>query len=404
MRFELLFPLLFFLLSLILAVPRSYDPYLYEEDLGEGRLILRVEGVGEVSEKGFSARVKVLGGDFPEIYEKTAFLRVYGAEDVPSKYLEVYGKVRVKEGRIFISATYKDVSFANVPPSLRDRLAKRLEERIEDQEVRALALAYFLGEDQSVVPMRVQSAFLTTGLVHLLVVSGGHLSLLALMLRFLAPYRLGLWLALLGVSFYALFLVPSEPPVLRAYLMILAFILLLLYGERPNLLGILLASGGVILLLFPEYVSSYSFWLSFCATLYILLSLRDPPRKDVVFLSFWVSFFAFLGTMPILSLFSFSAPFSILLTPLLSVPFLAFTFYGFLDMLTFFSLPAFPLEVMGRFINASVMFFSDFAPTLFFNFSLWEAVLSLSLGAVLSYFLKGWEKLLVGLVFVPFLF
>jgi hypothetical protein len=46
---------------LILAVPRSYDPYLYEEDLGEGRLILRVEGVGEVSMKGFSARVKVLG-------------------------------------------------------------------------------------------------------------------------------------------------------------------------------------------------------------------------------------------------------------------------------------------------------------------------------------------------------
>jgi len=51
-----------------------------------------------------------------------------------------------------------------------------------------------------------------------------------------------------------------------------------------------------------------------------------------------------------------------------------------------------------------VMFFSDFAPMLFFNFSLWETVFSLSLGAVLLYFLKGWEKLLVGLVFVPFLF
>jgi len=104
-RFELLFPILFFLLSLILAVPRSYDPYLYEEDLGESRLILRVEGVCEVSEKGFSARVNVLGGDFPEIYESNAFLRVYGTEDVTSKYLEVYGNVRVREVRIFISAT-----------------------------------------------------------------------------------------------------------------------------------------------------------------------------------------------------------------------------------------------------------------------------------------------------------
>jgi hypothetical protein len=143
-RFELLFPILFFLLSLILAVPRSYDPYLYEEDLGEGRLILRVEGVGEVSDRGFSARVKVLGGDFPEIYEKIAFLRVYGAEDVPSKYLEVYGKVRVREGRIFISATYKDVSFADVSPSLRDRLAKRLEERIGDPRGQGFSLSILL--------------------------------------------------------------------------------------------------------------------------------------------------------------------------------------------------------------------------------------------------------------------
>jgi competence protein ComEC len=144
-RFDLLFPILFFLLSLILAVPRSYDPYLYEEDLGEGRLLLRVEGVGEVSDKGFSARVKVLGGDFPEIYEKTAFLRVYGTEDVPSKYLEVYGKVRVREGRIFISSTYKDVSFANIPPSLRDRFVKRLEERIGEPRGQGFSLSILFG-------------------------------------------------------------------------------------------------------------------------------------------------------------------------------------------------------------------------------------------------------------------
>ncbi len=400
MRFEPLVPLLLFFLSLLLALPRSSDPFLYEGELGEGLLILRLEGVGEISKSGFSSRAKVLDGDFPEIYGKSVLLKIYGAEDVPSKFLEVYGEVRLKEGKVFISANYENVSFANVEPSLRDRFAKRLEAKIKDPEVEALALAYFLGEDQSIVPLRVQSAFLTTGLVHLLVVSGGHLSLLTLMLRFLAPYRLGLWLALLGVSLYALFLVPSEPPVLRAYLMILASILLLLYGEKPNLLGILFISGAIILFLFPEYVVSYSFWLSFFATLYILLSVQNPPKRNVVFLSFWASFFAFLGTMPIVSLFSFSAPFSVLLTPLLSIPFLVFTFYGFLDMFTFFSLPAFPLEITGKFINASVVFFSDFAPKLFFKFNLWEAVLSLSLGAVLLYFLKEWEKLLVCVVFL----
>ncbi|WP_448587277.1 ComEC/Rec2 family competence protein [Thermocrinis sp.] len=398
-----LVPVVLFLLSLFLSFLRQ-DPYLFEEDLGEGVLVLRVEGDYEVEKGRLTSKVKVIGGDFPEIYDRRAILRVYGALDLPSRFIEVYGSVKVSKGRIYISSSYADVSFAEVSPSIRDRMVKRVEQRIEEQEVKSLVLAYFLGEEQEVIPLKVQSAFLTTGLVHLLVVSGGHLTALALLLRYLAPYRYGLFLSLIGITLYSLFLVPSEPPVLRAYIMAVIAILLLLYGEKPNLLGILFFSGAIILALYPQYLHSYSFWLSFCATLYIVLSLKDPPRKDMVFLSFWVSFFAFLGTMPIVSLFSFSAPFSILLTPLLSPLFAVFTAYGFLSMLTFFYLPIFPLEILGKLINQVVIFFSHFAPMVFFDLSKWEAVLSLTLGAIALYFLKGWEKLFVCVVFLPFLF
>ncbi|WP_448583902.1 ComEC/Rec2 family competence protein [Thermocrinis sp.] len=402
MRRDIL-PLLFFVLSLLLSVGRSYDPYLFEEDLGEGFLILRIEGEHRLEENRLLSKVKVLGGDFPEIYGKRAIFTVYGTLDLHSRYIKAYAKVKVLKGRIYISSSYKDVSFIDSKPSIRDRMIKRVESKIMDPAIRSLVLTYFLGEDQELLPLKVQSAFLTTGLIHLLVVSGGHLTTLALILRYLAPYRYGLLLSLAGITLYSLFLVPSEPPILRAYLMAVFVIFLLFYGERPNLLGILLFSGAFILLFYPEYVSSYSFWLSFCATLYIVLSLRDAPKKGLVFLSFWVSFFAFLGTMPIISLLSFSAPFSIILTPLLTPLFGFFTVYGFLDMLTFFSLPSLPLELLGQLIINSILFFSHLAPTVFFNFSLWETVLSLVLGAFILYLLRGWKKLLAGAVFVPFL-
>jgi len=399
-----IFPFVFFLLSIVLSIERSLDPFLFEEDLGEGFVVLRIEGEHRLEENKLIAKAKVLGGDFPEIYNKGALLTVYDALDLPSRYIKTYAKVKVSEGRVYITSSYANLSFADIKPSLRDRMISRVEGKIEDPEVKNLVLTYFLGEDQELLPLKVQSAFLITGLVHLLVVSGGHLTALALMLRYLAPYRYGLLLSFVGISLYSLFLVPSEPPILRAYIMSVFVIFLLAYGERPNLLGTLFVSGAIILFLYPEYVRSYSFWLSFCATLYIILSLKDAPKKNVIFLSFWVSFFAFLGTMPIVSLLSFSAPFSIILTPLLTPLFGLFTLCGFLDMMTLFSLPSFHLELLGQLIVKSVLFFSHFAPKVFFNFSLWEAVLSLVLGSVGLYLLKGWKKLLVSVVFIPFLF
>jgi hypothetical protein len=67
-----IFPFVFFLLSIVLSIERSLDPFLFEEDLGEGFVVLRIEGEHRLEENKLIAKAKVLGGDFPEIYNKRA--------------------------------------------------------------------------------------------------------------------------------------------------------------------------------------------------------------------------------------------------------------------------------------------------------------------------------------------
>ncbi len=383
--------------------------YFWQEDLGEGRLEVKVEGTPTIEDNKLVVKVKVEGGDFPELYSKSALLNLYGALDIPYKSFSLWGRVRLKEGRVFISASYKDIEGITPKPfSLRERILERAKEKVEDPEVRGLVLSYLFGQAQDHLSFEVQRAFGSTGLVHLLVVSGSHLATLFFLLRWLAPYPHGLFFALAGVSFYTFFVVPKDPPVLRAFLMLSLAVLTKLFEGLPNLLSILLFSGSLILLAYPEYVYSYSFWLSFCATLYIILSLREAPEFSdnhyvkAFLLSFWVSLFAFLGTAPLILSFSYSTPNSVLFTPFVSLAFVPFTLYGFLNILSFFSLPSFPLELSGKLALWSVKLFSGFDWQLQKGMSLtWSAFL-ITLNAFLLYFAKGYQKLLALMIFVLF--
>lgn len=383
------------------------------DDLGKGRLVLTAEGVPNVEANRLKVRVRVLGGDFSKTYGKTGYLTLFGAESIPSKSFEVLGKVKLNNGRVFIYASYKDIkSLVFTGKSIRGLFMQRVEERVKDQEVKGLVFSYLFGESQEVLPFEYQASFFSTGLLHLLVVSGAHLTLIAIILRFLLPGVYGLLLSLVGVSLYTFFIVPPDPPVLRAYIMIFMALLIKLSYHRPDYLSLLLFSACVLLFLFPDYVSSYSFWLSFMATLYIVLALRHTEKiKEAissenlyrVFMSFWTSFFAFFGTCSIVATFSLITPVGILLTPLLSLPFLLFTAYGVLELLTFFSLPSFPLEVLGKLILKLVSLFSFAGFTLNVPISVFQAVFLSAVGCLLLYFLKDWWKLLAVLPTVLFL-
>ncbi|MCS7262855.1 MAG: ComEC/Rec2 family competence protein [Aquificaceae bacterium] len=315
---------------------------------------------------GLRATVKVTGGELPELYGRRAVLTLYGTKDVPSKGFSLRAKVRAEERSFFISGSYRDIQEVGLyQTGVRELYIRRVEQRLEDQEIKALTLSYLFGESQETLPQDMQYYFLKTGLVHLLVISGFHVAMVFFVLRYLMPYPYGPLLGVIGVSLYVLLLVPQEPPVLRAWLMLLLWVLVRLQQGVPNTLNILLLSASVLLFFRPEFVHSYSFWLSFFATLYILLGLRLLPEGNSALYRYLlqplgVSFFAFLGVSPLLLSFTHTSMGSVIFSPLVGYMFFPFTVYGILQILTFFSLPSFPLELLGKLILKTVSLLSVF--------------------------------------------
>lgn len=366
--------------------------FLWFEDEGSVELVLH--GVPTETDKGLRFRAKVVGGDLPELYGKTAFVSLYGLKSLPSKSFSLYGKVKLEDGKVFISGSYTDIQGISFKrKTLRDTYIKRIQERIQEPTLLAFVLTYLLGEPQEILPQDIQYGFLKTGLVHLLVISGFHVGMVFVILRYLLPYPYGLFLGVFGMSFYVLFLVPHEPPVLRAWLMLLLWVLVKLFEGRPNSLSILLFSGSLLLLAKSEFSHSFSFWLSFFATLYIILGMRLLHQKDsmlyrYIILPFGISFFAFLGVSPLLLSFTHTSFGSVLFSPFVGYLLLPFTAYGIFELITLFSLPTFPLELMGKLILQVVNLLSVFDFQFGLELSIKSAFLLTGIVAIILYALS----------------
>lgn len=121
-----------------------------------------------------------------------------------------------------------------------------------------------------------RDTFQRTGLIHLMVVSGGHLQLLALLLLLPFPGALrqkpftkfGLNLAL---GFYCL-ATGFQPPVVRAFITRLFSATGFHFRWNWSLGKTQIASGLLALALFPEWIHSFSFYLSWLAALAFSLS------------------------------------------------------------------------------------------------------------------------------------
>ncbi len=383
--------LFLFLLAFSLWKVEKESIYLWFED--EGVVWLRLEGVPIETDTGLRFRAKVVGGDLPDIYGRTAFVNIYGLKDLPTEFFSLYGKVRAEGSRLFISGSYRDIEDFLSEKTLRKSYIKRIQERIQDPQVRAFVLTYLLGEARESLPQDLQYYFTKTGLIHLLVISGFHVGMVFLLLRYLLPYPYGLLLGAVGVSLYVLLLVPKEAPVLRAWLMLLLWVLVRLSEGRPNSLGILLFSGSLLLLYRPEFSQSFSFWLSFFAVLYIILGLRLLPSEGSwayrnLGLPFGVSLFAFLGVSPLLLSFTHTSLGSVLFSPLVGYMLLPFTAYGVLELITFFSLPTLPLELMGKAVIQVVELLSIFDLRVGFDLSVESSFTFTTFLAFLLYFLS----------------
>lgn len=164
-----------------------------------------------------------------------------------------------------------------------------------------------LGQKQDLDP-RLKKMLVDTSTIHIVVVSGQNLSLLAGFILLLAPYfgrRRTVLLSLFVIVLYSL-LTGLQVPVIRAALMSLIALTAVLLGRDRNNFWILLLTGYLMILFEPNWLFSISFQLSFLATLavvvvapIILPFFRFIPsffREDLA-----VSLAAQLMTLPIIA-------------------------------------------------------------------------------------------------------
>ena len=384
--------LLLFLLAALLAFQRSSLPDFVERDA-----YVRGFLVGDLirDPNRTTGRIRITESEVEEVEGRKALLQVYGYLPPEAKEISFLGKVVVRNNRVFLYTSGREIDLIASERGVRDLLIDRYRSVSSHREMVPLGLSFLFGEPRELLPSGVRRDFLHTGLVHLLVVSGLHVGTVALVLSRMLPRFSGMKLSLIGVGLYTLLLVPKEPPVLRASLMFSLMILSLLTFRRPNALAILLFSGTFVLLLYPQYVLSYSFWLSFSATAYIILAVRDLeaslPVKTLI-----ASASAFTGVAPLISTFSGVSPLSVILTPLLSPLVLIYSLFGVLSLLTLMSFPPFVdlFNLAGFLFQKAVKLASHLSFTLYPRIGSFEAVLLTLLGLTLLYILRGYFRLI----------
>ncbi len=209
-----------------------------------------------------------------------------------------------------------------------NHLLSGLYQALPEQEGDLLA-ALCLGRKEALSPA-LEEAFHGSGLAHLLVVSGLHLSLVVLAMRLFlrrigTGYRLSAMLTMPAMVLFMV-LVGASPSIMRAGLMCLCWLVGLLCRRRSEGLNSLGLATVVLLLLNPYQLYSASFQLSFLATAGVLCL---TPR-----LCGWLyrrpmatTRLGRLGQQCFF--FTYSAVAVCLRAPLLTLPVLCFYFGGF---------------------------------------------------------------------------
>ncbi|MEO8588256.1 MAG: ComEC/Rec2 family competence protein [Flavobacteriales bacterium] len=245
------------------------------------------------------------------------------------------------------------VRWTDVFASTRDRISGWMEQTGLPLRERALVKALVLGLRDD-LDGEQKNAFVRSGTVHVLAVSGTHVGFIYVMLSFL----LGWWgggrkarlfrgvLVLLALWGYA-GLTGACPSVLRATFMFSLFTLAGMLSQRVDTLNSLFAAALVLLLWDPHMLVEVSFQLSFLAVLGIVLFYGPLQRlwspDNWLLRNVWaltvMSLSAQLFTTP-LSLYLFKAfPVWFLPANLVVVTAAGFAVYGAVALLVLFKVP-----------------------------------------------------------------
>lgn len=227
----------------------------------------------------------------PGGFDYGAYLERQGIDAVAS----VSGSGRVT----VLAATIDDPPWAlwRTIDEWRDRIRQGAVASLHDAPL-GLYLGMIIGEPDYISP-EIRDAFMATGTVHILSISGSHLGMIALasfflirrgcrllpatwllhLSRYTTPTRLAAVLTVPLVVFYTL-LAGAQVAIVRSLVMILLFLLAVWLGRNSNILLTLAVACWLILLHDPKALFDISFQLSFLSVLAIALVLQRTHRDE----------------------------------------------------------------------------------------------------------------------------
>lgn len=172
----------------------------------------------------------------------------------------------------------------------------------------SLLAGILIGEKQSLDPA-FKKALTNTSTIHIVVVSGQNLSMLAGFMLTFAPWLgrkktvLTTMIVILGYSI----LTGMQLPVIRAAFMSFFSLAGLLFNREINTIKILIFTLLVMLLLNPTWLDSVSFQLSFLATVGVMVFATEISKADnwlpeIIKQDLWVSLSAQALTLPVIAI------------------------------------------------------------------------------------------------------
>lgn len=256
-------------------------------------------------------------------------------------FLKAKNIIKKKQGNYFMGNIYK----------FRCKLCKIIvQHQVFSPNELGVFLSLILGE-RSYLPFELKDDYKTSGLIHILAISGLHVGVLFLFLQFLlklfriyhAPSQFIIVLILL--SSYAL-VAGLSPSVVRAVLMCLMIQLGNVLQEKSKILNIVLSSALFLLIYQPLWLWDIGFQLSYLAVVFMVILLpifttyfKESKRIwiEKIKTLLWVNITASIGTFPIL-LYHFGVVyFGSILSGMFIVPFSSLAVIVGIGSLPFYS-------------------------------------------------------------------
>ena len=220
----------------------------------------------------------------------------------------------------------------------RYQLFLKINKLLENNPLRGMIIALTLGEGQDISQSHWQ-LFRNTGITHLVVISGSHISLIALLIFSIVSKiwrytgRLALWLpapqvaavvslfAALGYALLAGFAIPTQ----RAAIMVTIVIVNKLLARQVPTSDLIATALFFVLLYDPLAILSTGFWLSFLAVTAIAWALhgRNSPHRPLLKLNrdFLATQYAVSAVLfPVLLLYYGTFPLNSFIANLVAIP------------------------------------------------------------------------------------